>query len=133
MEKVTTAIPLKNKAAAATAPAQENSNPLTKKALSLEALIFLGILALIFGTIGSKMGAVNMVNTLMNTAYDLLINTVLYIMAIAVLAGAVSGLLMEFGVVAAINRILSPLMKPLYGLPAWSAWSRPISPIILPS
>ena len=49
-----------------------------------------------------------------------LINTVFYIMAIAVLAGAVSGLLMEFGVVAAINKILSPLMKPLYGLPGAS-------------
>ena len=49
-----------------------------------------------------------------------MINTVFYIMAIAVLAGAVSGLLMEFGVVAAINKILSPLMKPLYGLPGAS-------------
>ncbi len=36
------------------------------------------------------------------------------------MAGAVSGLLMEFGVVAAINKILSPLMKPLYGLPGAS-------------
>lgn len=63
------------------------------------------------------MGAVNMLNTMMNTAYDLLINTVLYIMAIAVMAGAFSGLLTEFGVIAAINKILSPLIKPIYGLP----------------
>lgn len=63
------------------------------------------------------MGMVNMMNTMLNTAYDLLMNTVFYIMAIAVIAGAAAGLLTEFGVVAAINKILSPLMKPLYGLP----------------
>ena len=34
------------------------------------------------------MGLVNLLNTMMNTAFDLLINTVLYIMGIAVLAGA---------------------------------------------
>lgn len=33
------------------------------------------------------MGLVNLLNTMMNTAFDLLINTVLYIMGIAVLAG----------------------------------------------
>ena len=60
---------------------------------------------------------VNMLNTLMNTAFDLLMNTVFYIMAIAVIAGAISGLLSEFGVISLINRLLSPLMRPLYGLP----------------
>lgn len=88
-----------------------------KKAFSLETLIFVGVFAVVFGFIGSKMGAVNMVNTMMNTSFDLLMNTVYYIMAIAVIAGAVAGLLSEFGVIAAINKILSPLMKPLYGLP----------------
>ena len=71
MEKVTTGIPINTTAHSASGSTQEKSGPLTKKALSLEALIFLGIFALIFGTIGGKMGAVNMVNTLMNTAYDL--------------------------------------------------------------
>lgn len=66
------------------------------------------------------MGAVNMLNTMMNTGYQLLIDTVLYILAIAVLAGAISGLFTEFGVVALINKILSPLMKPLYALPGAS-------------
>lgn len=88
-----------------------------KKAFSVETLIFLGIAGVIFGGLGRKMGAVNMLNTMMNTAYDLLLNTVLYIMAIAVIAGAVAGLLAEFGVIAVINKILSPFMKPLYGLP----------------
>jgi spore maturation protein SpmB len=38
-------------------------------------------------------------------------------MAVAVVAGALSALLSEFGVVSLINKILSPLMKPLFGLP----------------
>lgn len=98
----------------------EDRKPRVKKAFSLETVVFIGIFAVIFGSLGTAMGAVNMMNTLMNTAYDLLMNTVLYIMAIAVLAGAAAGLLTEFGVVAAINKILSPLMKPLYGLPGAS-------------
>ena len=89
----------------------------TKKAMSWEALVFLVVFILCFGAIGSRMGVVNMLNTLMNTAYALLVDTVLYIMAIAVLAGALSALLTEFGVVSAVNQILSPLMRPLYGLP----------------
>ena len=58
-----------------------------------------------------------MMNTMLNTAYALLTDTVFYIMAIAVLIGGIAGLLTEFGVVALINKLLSPLMKPLYGLP----------------
>ena len=96
---------------------QAQSTVRVKKAFSLETLVFLGIFGAIFGVLGSRMGAVNLMNTMLNTAYDLLMNTVFYIMAIAVIAGAVAGLLTEFGVVAAINKILSPLMKPLYGLP----------------
>lgn len=94
--------------------------PRIKKAFSLEALVFLVAVAGVFGGLAGKMGTVNMLNTMMNTAYDLLMNTVLYIMAIAVIAGALSGLLTEFGIVAAINKILSPLMRPLYGLPGAS-------------
>lgn len=92
-----------------------------KRAFSVETLIFTILLGTFFGIFVHKMGIVNMLNTMMNTAYDLLLNTVLYIMAIAVLAGAFAELLTEFGVVAAINKILSPLMKPLYGLPGASA------------
>lgn len=91
-----------------------------KKNISLESLVFLLVLFGLFGAIGVRMGVVNMLNTLMNTAYSLLIDTVFYIMAIAVLAGALAALLTEFGVVAAINQLLSPLMRPLYGLPGAS-------------
>ncbi|MGI6011795.1 MAG: hypothetical protein ACOX8H_09920 [Ruminococcus sp.] len=98
----------------------EQSGGKTKKVVGLEVFVFMVIFAGIFVYLGTSMGAVNMVNTMMNTAYQLLLDTVLYIMAIAVLAGAISGLFTEFGVVALINKLLSPLMRPLYGLPGAS-------------
>ena len=98
-----------------------SNDKLMKKAITPEVFVFLGIFAGIFGGLAAKMGGVNMMNTLMNTAYHLLLETVFYIMAIAVIAGAISGLLSEFGVIALINKILSPLMKPVYNLPGASA------------
>lgn len=92
-----------------------------KKAISLECFVFIGVLAAFFGFVGTRMGGVNMMNTMINTAYELLNDTVFKIMAIAVLAGAFSGLFSEFGVIAMINKLLSPLMKPIYGLPGASA------------
>lgn len=91
------------------------SKPNIRKTLG--PIIFLAIFLGIFCSIGSVMGAANMLSTMMNTAYALLMETVFYIMAIAVLAGAVSALLSEFGVVDLINKLVSPLMKPLFGLP----------------
>ena len=82
-----------------------------------QPLVCLAVIFVFFGAIGYKMGMVNMLGTLMNTAYALLLDTVFYIMAVAVVAGALSAVLTEFGVVDLINRLLSPLMKPLYGLP----------------
>ena len=93
------------------------SLPRTKSAVSLETFLFIGVLVLIFSALSAKMGGVNMMNTMMQTAYSLLIDTVLYITGIAVLAGAFAGLLSEFGVISLVNRILSPLMRPLYGMP----------------
>jgi len=92
-----------------------------KKAVSKEGIIFIILFLGFFIGMGSVMGTINMFNTLMETAYSLLMKTVFYIMAIAVLAGAISALLSEFGVVSLINRLLSPLMKPLYDLPGASA------------
>ncbi len=99
---------------------QLQEHPNIKKVVSLESFIFIGCFAILFGVLGTKMGAINMLNTMMQTAYQLLMDTVFYIMAIAVLAGALSGLFTEFGVVALINKILSPLMKPMYDLPGAS-------------
>lgn len=83
----------------------------------IEAIGAVAGILILFGGMGSKMGMINMLNTLMNTAYALLIDTVFFIMAVAVLAGALGSLFGEFGVVAVINRLISPLMKPIWGLP----------------
>lgn len=96
-------------------------NVRTKKVYSLESLVFLIVFFGLFGYLSSVMGLPNMMNTLMNTAYALLIDTVFYIMAISVIAGAIGSLLTEFGVIAILNSLLSPLMKPLFGLPGASA------------
>ena len=93
----------------------------TKKAVSLEAFVFIIGFGLLCYFGGHKMGAVNFANTIMNTAFDLLLNTVFYITSVAVVTGAISGLFSEFGVVSLINHGLTPLMKPLYGLPGASA------------
>lgn len=90
------------------------------KAVSLETFVFLAVFILGFGYIASKMGIGMMFQVIMNTAHDLLLNTVFFIMALAVLAGALSALLSEFGVIALINKLLSIFVRPLYGLPGAS-------------
>ena len=71
----------------------------------------------LFAYLGSQMGTANMLNTLMNTAHDLLLNTVFYIMAICVITGAIGRIFVEFGVVRLLEKILKPLMRPLFNLP----------------
>ena len=88
---------------------------------SVDAIIFLLIFFGIFGFIGSRMGMENMMNTIMRTAHDLLLYTVLYLMGITVLSGALGKLLVEFGVVRLLEKILRPLMKPLFNLPGVAA------------
>ena len=92
-----------------------------KKAVSKEVFIFLALFLGFFVALCSKMGTVNMFNTMMNTAYSLLLETVFYIMAIAVLAGAISALFSEFGVISLLNKLLSPVIRVVYGLPGASA------------
>jgi len=75
------------------------------------------IVTAIFSYMGWVMGATNMLNTLMHTAHDLLLNTCFYLMAICVLMGALSQIFVEFGVVTLLEKMLSPLMKPLFNLP----------------
>jgi hypothetical protein len=87
----------------------------------LEPLYFLVVFFLLFGSLGYVMGTPNMLNTLMNTAYSLLIETVFYIMGITVLSGALGKILVEFGVVGILEKILRPLMKPLWNLPGVAA------------
>lgn len=63
------------------------------------------------------MGTANFFQTMMLTAHDLLINTVFFLMAVAVLTGAISGMFSEFGVIHILDKTLKFLMKPLYNLP----------------
>ncbi|MHD0316694.1 CD0519/CD1768 family membrane protein [Fusobacterium sp. THCT1E2] len=94
---------------------------LKKKAISLEAFICLGLLVGSCIATANIMGPVNMINTIMGTAHDLLINTVFFIMGVAVLAGALSEILSEFGVISLINKLLYFIIYPLYRLPGASA------------
>ena len=75
----------------------------------------------LFYYIGSIMGVPQMLNTIMHTAHDLLLNTVFYLMGICVITGAIGRLFVEFGVVKLLERILRPLMKPLFNLPGVAA------------
>ena len=88
---------------------------------TIEALIFLVIFFAIFGYIANRMGIANMLNTIMQTSYRLLIDTCFYLMGITVLSGALGKLLTEFGVVRLLENILKPFMKPLYNLPGVAA------------
>ncbi len=99
---------------------KSKKNVVVKKAISTETFVFLAIFFLIFGLMARKMGTPLMFKTMMATAHDLLLNTVFFIMAMAVIAGAISALLSEFGAIALINKIFAPLMKPLWGMPGAS-------------
>lgn len=82
-----------------------------------KGLTCLLVILVIFGYLGAVMGLPNMLNTMMHTAHDLLLNTVFYLMAICVLTGALGKILVEFGVVDLIEKLIRPLMKPLFNLP----------------
>ena len=90
------------------------------KVINLETFIFIIIMLVGFIYISNIMGIGIMFKVIMNTAHDLLLNTVFLIMAMAVLAGAFSSLLSEFGVIALLNKLFAGFIKPLYGLPGAS-------------
>lgn len=88
-----------------------------KSIYDVEVVIFIIIFFGLFTYLGRVMGLVNLMNTLMNTSYQLLMQTVFFIMGIAVLAGAIGSLFSEFGVIAILNKLLSKVVKKVYGLP----------------
>ncbi|MBQ2172851.1 MAG: nucleoside recognition domain-containing protein [Bacteroidales bacterium] len=88
---------------------------------TVEAFALLCLIVVASVPLGMRMGSANMIKTIMNTAHDLLLNTVFYLMGITVLTGALSKLMSEFGVVNLLERVLRPLMKPLYNLPGVAA------------
>ena len=81
----------------------------------------LTLIIVLFGYLSSVMGFTNMLNTIMRTAHDLLLNTVFYLMAMCVLTGALSRIFSVFGVVDLLQRILKPVLRPLFNLPGVSS------------
>lgn len=101
--------------------AAAHSRPKAMNRQLIEPVVLLSVLGLLFGYVGTEMGVTNMFNTLFNTAHQLLMNTVLYLMGITVLVGAVSRLLAEFHVIGLIEKLLTPLMRPVFKLPGRAA------------
>ena len=70
-------------------PAQTLQADTSKKWKSViskyEGLICLAVVFSLFYYLGQSMGMANMLNTLMHTAHDLLLNTVFYLMGICVM------------------------------------------------
>ncbi len=79
------------------------------------------VIVVLFGYLSSVMGFTNMLNTVMRTAHDLLLNTVFYLMAMCVLTAALSRVFSVFGVVDLLQKILKPVLRPLYNLPGVSS------------
>ena len=88
-----------------------------KTSKTTSGIICLVIVVGLFAILGIIMGAAQMLNTVMHTAHDLLLNTVFYLMAICVLTGAIGKVFVEFGVVDLLEKMLRPLMRPLFNLP----------------
>ena len=98
-----------------------STNSSTSTRQIVEPLVLLIVAGLLFGYLGRTMGVTYMFNTLFNTAHQLLLNTVLFLMGITVLTGAAGRLLMEFHVISLVERMLVPLMRPLFNLPGRAA------------
>ncbi len=80
-------------------------------------VICLFIVLVLFGYLGYEMGLAPMMKTLMATAHDLLLNTVFFLLSVCVLTGALGRVFVEFGVVSLVEKMLRPVMKPIFNLP----------------
>ena len=70
----------------------------------LSGVTCLSIVVALFAGLAIKMGAANMLNTVMHTAHDLLLNTCFFLMAVCVVTGAIGRLFVEFGVVELLEK-----------------------------
>ncbi len=96
---------------------EEKAEKRIVKAITTETLVSLTILAALFAIFAWQMGLAFMFKTMMGTAHDLILNTVFFLMGVIIIAGAFTSLISEFGIVSIANRLVSPLMRPLFGLP----------------
>ena len=94
-----------------------DSNFVLKKVVSIEGFVTLAVVLAIFVPIACIMGFGNMLNTIFANAMKLLTETCFYLLSVSVIVGALGSVLTEFGVIALANKALSPLMKPIYGMP----------------
>ncbi len=89
-----------------------------KRRISMpQGVMCLLIVFLLFGYLGYAMGVAPMMKTLMYTAHDLLLNTVFFLLSVCVLTGALGRVFVEFGVVTLVEKLLRPIMKPIFNLP----------------
>ena len=84
---------------------------------SRSGALCLTIILVIFGYMAYVMGLTNMLNTIMHTAHDLLMNTVFYLMGMCVITGALGKILVRFHVVDLLQQLLRPVMRPLFNMP----------------
>jgi len=108
---------LNDKAAMPQATQAGKAKKVKKGASARSGVVCLLVVFGLFFFLGQGMGVANMLKTMMNTAHDLLLNTVFYLMSICVLTGAIGRIFVEFGVVRLLEKLLRPLMKPLFNLP----------------
>ncbi|MEX2530818.1 MAG: hypothetical protein WD960_08595 [Gemmatimonadota bacterium] len=90
-------------------------------AIGWETSLALFLVVGLFAVFAVQMGIAFTFKTIMATAHDLILNTVLFLMGVMIVAGAFTAFVAEFGVVAIANRALAPLMRPLFGLPGASS------------
>lgn len=84
---------------------------------SKSGIICLSVITVLFGYMAYVMGLAPMLQTIMATAHDLLMNTVFFLMAVCVITGALGRILADFGVVNLLEKCLRPLMGPIFNLP----------------
>lgn len=74
------------------------------------------VVLIVIISLSYKMGIDVVFSVMMKTAHDVLMNTYFYIMAVVILVGAVASIISEFVIIALINKLVSPLMRPFFGL-----------------
>ncbi len=89
----------------------------TVRSFTWKTVVLTLLLIAAVGAFAWQMGAANFFSTIMETAHDLLLNTVFFILSLAVLAGALGGFMAEFGILAFLNWLLAPFIRLLWGLP----------------
>ncbi|UCG88139.1 MAG: aminopeptidase P family protein, partial [Gemmatimonadota bacterium] len=77
------------------------------KAGTTETTVALALVTAMFAVFAWRMGVANMFGTMMATAHDPILNTVLFLMAVIIIAGAFTPLISDFGIVSIANHAVS--------------------------